>query len=423
MGVFDWFTGSRPTLRDGSFWSAFFGAENWAGKQVGPDSAMQISTAWSCVRLIAETVGTLPFGIYKRDGDKPRPAPEHELNAIIHDTPNSDQTAVEFIEGLAMRLCLYGNSYCEKKLAGGRVVALTHLPIGTKPVMKDGKRFYRVPNKPQSEDLPEERVFSVRGFGDGGPEGLSPIAFARQTLGISIAADETTAKQFGNGLRPSGFLSVDQTLKPEQRMQLQRVMGEFVGSTNAGKLMILEAGMKYSQLTMPPQDAELLTSRRFNVEEICRWFAVPPILVGHAGQGQTMWGTGIEQIMLGWLTTGLRPYLKRIETAVNKRLLSVTDRPNYYSKFNIEGLLRADSIGRAEFYSKMAVNGVYTRNEIRGMEDLPPLDGGDVLTVQAQLIPIADIGKLASGRVPQPLPPGLGVGTTGENRPNNLGAE
>lgn len=223
---------------------------------------------------------------------------------------------------------------------------------------------------------------------------VSPISYARQTLGLAMATDEASAKVFKNGMRPSGVLSMDQILKKEQRNEVRESMVEqFSGSMNTGKMMVLEAGMKFQPVDLNPEDAQMLQSRAFNIEEICRWFRVWPGLIGHSAQGQTMWGSGVEQMLIGFLTFSLRPWLTRIEQAVRKSLLAPGERNKYFAEFSIEGLLRADSAARAAFYSTMTQNGLMTRNEARQKENLQPKPGADQLTVQSNLLPIDQLGK------------------------------
>jgi HK97 family phage portal protein len=238
----------------------------------------------------------------------------------------------------------------------------------------------------------------VRGFGVGGDMGLSPISFARQTLGAAIAADEVAAGMFGNGLHLSGFLEQVEKAKSltvEQMDQLVEMFAKFAGSANSGRVMPLQPGMKFTALGMNPEDAQLLQTRAFHVEEICRWFRVPPWMIGHT-EKSTSWGAGLEQQMIAFLTFSLNPYLKRIEGAVKKQLLPLSDRGRVFVEFNRDALLQADSAARAALYSALGQNGVMTRNEMRGKENLPPMPGGDVLTVQSNLVPLDQLGGDAS---------------------------
>ncbi|XYD07435.1 phage portal protein [Methylobacterium sp. NMS12] len=385
--------------RDAPVWSRLLGyGDNASGKVVTPDTAMQVATVWSCVRLLSETIATLPLVVYeRRDDDSRVVARSHPLSTLLRVSPDGEHTAVEFIEGLIISLCLNGHAFGEKiRSANGRLVAIHPMLFHRTTVRRldDGSWQYRY-NDPVTRTvriLSEDDVFHVRGFGNG----LSPIAFARQTIGASIAADEAAGRLFANGVRPSGVLEVGQVLKPEQRKDLrENIVAPLAGSQNAGGVFVLEAGMKFSQISLSPADSELLATRRWHVEEICRWFMVPPILIGHAAQGQTMWGSGVEQINLGWLSTGLRNWLNRIEAAILLRLFMPGERGRYYAEFNIDGLLRADSKSRSELFARRVQNGLMSRNEARRLDNLPPYEGGDSFTVQSNLLPVDMLGKVA----------------------------
>ncbi|MDO6486054.1 phage portal protein, partial [Shimia thalassica] len=217
-----------------------------------------------------------------------------------------------------------------------------------------------------------DKVFHLRGFGPGDGIGMSAIAYGANSIGAALAADETAGSVFSNSMMPSGVLESDQTLTEPQREQLQAHLTTYVGSKKAGKTMLLEAGLKYNQLQMNPEDAQLLETRRYSVEDVCRWFGVPPIIIGHASQGQTMWGSGVEAIMLSWLTLGINPLLSRIESRIEKDLIPIGKRGKWVFRFNREGMLQMDSKAKGEFLSKMATSGTMTANERREKLNLPP---------------------------------------------------
>jgi len=367
-----------------------------AGKRVTPDTVLQVATAWSCIRLLSETIGTLPLQLYRRDGETKTVDRDNPLYAILHDSPNADQSAAEFIEAIVSCLCLWGNFYGEKLYVGTRMVAITQLRPDLMTVRRNqqGRRSYRYNDPQGARDIDEKDIFHVRGFGVGGDVGLSPISYARQTMGTALAADEVAAETFRNGLQISGFLKEAQGTKStaEQRKELVKLFDDFMGSLNAGKIMPLPHGFDFSPIAMNPEDAQLLQTRRFHVEEICRWFRVPPFMIGHT-EKSTSWGTGLEQQMIGFLTFSLRPYLTRIEQAIKKQLIEPADRATLYAEFNLEGLLRADSQGRAALLSALGQNGYITRNEGRALDNRPPMPGGDVLTVQSNLLPLDQLGR------------------------------
>jgi HK97 family phage portal protein len=370
---------------------AFGGEPSKAGQRVSIDTALQLSTVWACVRLLSETVATLPLFLYRKGPkDSRNLATDHPLYALLHDSPHADYTAVEFWEGATLCLCMHGNFYAEKMFVGNRLVALEPMSADLMCVerTRTGERQYRYRDPKGDRILDERRVFHVRGFGSGGDVGFSPISLARQSLGLSMAIEETAARMHANGIRPTGVLTVDQVLKPEQRTALRdNIAGPLAGSSNAGGLFVLEAGMKFQPIAMSAADAEMLASRAFSVEEICRWFRVPPFMVGHT-QKSTSWGTGLEQQNIGFLTYSLRPYLTRIEQAIKRSLIRAEERAGLYAEFETDGLLRADSKTRTDNIVQLVTNGLLTRNEGRGILNWPALDGADELTVQAQNVPL-----------------------------------
>lgn len=408
MPLLSYFYRRFVKLTDPADWPT---SSSYTGKTITPEGAMQLSTWWSCVRLISETVATLPIGVFSRlpDGSK-LAQPKHYLYPLLHDSPNADQTAAEFWEGQIASLCIFGNGYSEKEMSGKQVVALTPLPADPEAMSVTRDRFgalqYRYNDRNGKQvTLPEEKVFHIRGFGVGGDVGMSPVSYARQTLSIADAIGEAAGKNFKMGMRSSGFFEGPPGTKftPAQRDEFKKnFIDPYLGLEATAKVGLLENGFKFNPVTISAQDAEMLLSWRFSVEEICRWLRVPPILIGHAGEGQTMWGSGVEQIMIGWLTLGLRPYLTRVEQAIKKRLLPPEDRSGVFAEFNVEGLLRADSAGRAEMYSKMVQVGAVTPNQICDRENFPRFEGGDVHLVNSTLVPLDQAGR-KPGRV-QPAP-------------------
>lgn len=397
---------------DVRFWSIFGGGASAAGKTVNAETALNLSAAWACVRLLSETIGAMPLPLYERleDGGR-QPAKDHWLYGLLHDQPNADQTPAEFWEGMVAALCLWGNALARKEMGrGGRILALQPFSPELASVRRlaSGRLEYRYTQHGREWVLDEDQVFHVRGFGTDPAWGLSPIAFARQSMGLAMAADEAAAKIFANGLISSGFIETQKFLSKEQRAQFRESLEKFQGAQNAGKLMTLEGGFAFKPLSISPEDMQMLESRAFNVEEVCRWFRVPPFMVGHTTKS-TSWGTGLEQQNIGFLTYALAPYLTRIQQRVRLSLLPAPERGRYYAEHNIEALLRADSAGRAQFYSTMAQNGGITRNEIRVRENLPKMPGGDVLTVQSNLVPLDQLGKTPPAPAPptasQPEPP------------------
>jgi HK97 family phage portal protein len=394
MSILKRWLGKPFGLSDAAPWSYFYGAESHAGKAVTDTSALQLATFWACVRLNSEAVSSLPFQMFQKDGKGGRDHIDHPLAEIIGDSPNADQTAFEFWGAMVAWLMVRGNAFAEIVRNGERVVALNVLPADQVQVVRDqsGELRYLFTDRGSPVDLPAESVLHIRGFGFGGDLGLSPIAYGVQTFGNAIAADETAGKQFGNGLMPSGVLSTDQEIDSEQREQLTKILQQYVSSTHAGKVMVLESGLKFEQLSLDPQTSQMLETRRFNVEQICMFMGTPPIVLGYAAQSQTMWGTGVSAILIQWLTTGLNPLLTRIEKRVAKQLLTPAERRRVYPEFNREALLQADSASKIAFLSTAVQNALMTRNEGRQKLNLPAIDGGDLLTAQTNLAPLESLG-------------------------------
>lgn len=397
------FLGQTIKLTAGDFWQAFYGTDSASGKTVSQQTALQVSTVWACVRLIAETIATLPIALYRRGSNAAEVAETHPLHDVISRQPNAEQTPVEFWECVVASLLLHGNAFMLPTRSAGRVIALEFLlpqRMSVRRLSSGEIEYTYIDLSGQRLVMREGEVIHIRGFGTDPLQGLSPLAMGRNVFGAAMAADESASKMFANGMKLGGVLSTDQVLKKEQRDEIRDSMvQQFTGAVNAGKTMVLEAGMKYQQVSMTPEDAQMLQTRGFNVEEICRWFRTPPWMVGHSAQGATKWGSGMEQEMIAFLSFTLLPWMKRIEQSINRWLLEPGERREYFAKFNPEGLLRADSSARAAFYSSMVQNGIYTRDDCREKENLPRRGGNaDALTVQSNLLPIDKLGADSQGQ-------------------------
>ncbi len=385
-------------LTDAKFWESWAAQGNSAGQTVNEKTVMSLSAAWACTRLIAETAATLPIKIYERTNDGRRVADEHPLYNILHSRPNADSTSVTFFESLFAAMLLRGNGMAEQKFIGPRMVALYFLsPSRLQPKDKNCTAFIYTEMDGTRREIPSSRIFHVPAFSLDGRFGLSAISYGAAVFGSALAASTAANNTFKNGLLPTVAFTLDRVIKKEQRAEFRESMSELKGAMNAGESPLLEGGMDAKMIGISPGDAQLLESRTFSVEEVCRWFRVDPSMVGHGGKDSN-WGTGLEQKVLAFLTFTLRPWLTRVEQAINKDLLSPADRQKYYAEFSIEGLLRADSAARASFYSVLVNNGIITRDEVRRSENLPPRGGNaDVLTVQSAMVPLNMIGMTSDG--------------------------
>ncbi|MGT2453774.1 phage portal protein [Cupriavidus basilensis] len=389
--------GAPINLESGAFWSTWFGGRNFTGEAVTVNSTLQLSTAWACVRLLADTLSTLPLNVYRAEsGDTKTLARDHELYKLLHNHPNADMTAAVFWQVYVACLLLWGAAYVEKRrnVVGGLIALDLLQPARMMPprVRDDGsiEWIYNDPVLKRQRTIPEDDLWYLPAFTLDGLNPLSPVQMGANVFGGAIAADRASAATFKDGMKSAGLVTMDAVLKPSQREDIRTHVKTV---SDQGGYMVLEKGAGFQQLKMNPQDAELLATRGFNVEEICRWYRVPPWMVGHT-EKSTSWGTGIEQQMIGFVTFSLRPWAVRIEQSISKDLVLTTERTTVTAEFALEGLLRGDSASRASFYSQMTQNGIMTRDDCRKKENLPPKGGNaDVLTVQSNLLPIDKLGE------------------------------
>lgn len=362
----------------------------------GPKGAMQISAAWACVTLIADTISTLPLNLYEKRGTDRTVADEHPLQRVLHVQPNADQTAATFWGAVLASLLLRGEAYAEIHRSAGRIIAIDFLPFDCvqRQRLPGGGYRYRFTRYGKTREIPVANIWRLVGFTLDGENGCSAIEYGCRVFGSARAADVAASGTFERGLLPTTFFKYPTQLKPNQRADARKLIERLSGAVNAGAPVILEAGMEAGEIGIKPSDAQLLESRQFSVEEICSWFHVPPFMIGRSSQGQTNWGTGIEQQMIGFVTFALRKWIKRIEGAIAKDLLKPEERARFYAEFSIEGLLRGDSTSRREFYASALQNGWMNRNQVARLENLPAVPGGDVYTVQSNLIPIEKLGML-----------------------------
>jgi HK97 family phage portal protein len=401
-----WWSGWRRWIgrpmgaADRELYDVLGSVETWAGEPVSTAGALKLSAFFSAVRVTAETVASLSVDIMERTAAGKVRAPDHDLQALLDASPNADQTAVEFWEGRVLGMCTTGNGFAEKVFRGrdGAIAALNPMPADTLAERTtDGELRYRFFDRGKEVILPEAKVFHIKAFGDG-DMGWSPIEYARQSLSLAIATEKAAGHAYSKGLRSKGFFVMPVGSKPltqEQRADARRALVEANSGPNAPWAAILEGGVDFRSVSLSMRDAEMILNRRFNVEDVCRWLGVPPIIIGHAAEGQTMWGTGVSAIMQSWYTLRLRTILKRIEQAIEKRIMTATQRQRYSVKINYEDLLRGDTRARAAFYQALLRMGVLTINEVRQLEGLAPIEGGDVPRIQAQNVPITEIDGIA----------------------------
>lgn len=383
-------------LNNSSFWENWISTSNSAGQIVTEETVLSLSAAWSCTRIISETVATLPLHIYERTNNGRRIATEHPLYNILHSRPNSYSSSVTYFESKMAAMLLRGNGFSRKKMINGRIVSLQFIPPSKLQIKEKSDKsleFYFIESDGSQTKIQKNELFHIPGFSLDGKYGISAIKYGAGVFGSALAASDASNGVFENGLMPTVAFTMDRVLTKDQRSEFRQNLKEITGAMNSGKSPLLEAGMKVESVGISPEDAQLLESRAYSVEEVCRWFRVDPSLVGH-GNKDSNWGTGLEQKLIAFLTFTLAPWLRRIESAIDHELLSPSDRGRYYAEFSLDGILRADSAARANFYSIMVNNGIMTRDEVRLKENLPQRGGNaDKLTIQTSMATIDSIGK------------------------------
>ena len=408
MKIFDFFKGlfkSRDKPQNSYYYSGapFLFGRSISGKTVNETTALQISAVFACCKILAESVACLPLHVYQQDGKGNKTlATKHPLYYLLHDSPNPEMTAYTFKENTMLHLLLNGNSYSQIVIRDDRIIGLYPLISNRMTVKRDdsGEIVYTYRpstgenthmKKPEEVTLRRQDVLHIPALGFDGVIGFSPIAMARNAIGVAIATEEFGAKFFENGARPSGVLEHPDTVKnfDKLREEWQKVYG---GSQNAGKVAILEEGMKYQQISIPPNDAQFLDTRKFQIAEIARIFRVPLHMLNELDRATF---SNITQQSLEFVVYTLTPWLVRLEQSFNKSLFNEAERGKYFVKFNVEGLLRGDYETRMRGYQIALQSGIMSVNEVRELEDfnaIPAEAGGDLHLVNGNVTKLADAG-------------------------------
>ena len=363
-------------------------------RSVTADTALQISSVFACVRILSETIAGLPLNFYRINSDGTRKkTTDHNLHRLLTTRPNRYQTRVEFWETVVMQLALHGNAYIRIDRSGKNIVSL--LPLMSQQVQvvltDDGGVVYQYATGRAIIAYAQQSVWHIKLFGNG-IIGLSPLEYARNSIGIAISAEDRVNALANSGFKPSGVLMIDKLLTPEQRKQIRAAFSDLAEGGN-DSLRVLEAGMTYQQVSMNPKDVQLLESRKFQTEDIARFFGVPSVLINDTS-ASTVWGSGVSEIIRGFYKLGLRPYLERIEASISNWLIPVEDRASIVPEFDFDMLLRGDEKSRYESYQTAIRNGIKTINECRRDEGLSPQKGGDKPLILQQFVALEDIERI-----------------------------
>jgi HK97 family phage portal protein len=354
---------------------------------VTDETALQLSAVFACLRLLSETVAGLPLNFYRVDGDGKRTlATDYPLYRLLKTKPNRYQTRVEFLETIVFQLAFRGNAYCAiQRATNGDIISLMPLMTAQMNVVleDDGRVTYRYSTGKGVAVFAAESIWHLKLFGNG-IIGMSPLDQAGNSIGIAMSAEDRVNQTANNGFKPTGVLMIDKILTPEQRAKIKE---NFRNLADGGDdvLQVLEAGMTYQQISINPKDAQLLESRKYQTEDIARFFGCPSVLINDMSAA-TAWGTGMSEIIRGFYKLGLRPYLERIECATTAHLIPVKDRDIIIPEFDFDALLRGDEKSRYEGYQVAIRSGVKTPNECRAQEGLGPDASGDKLFIDRQLI-------------------------------------
>ena len=397
MSIFSGLFRSRdkPKNRVGGGWNFLFGGTT-SGKAVNERTAMQTSAVYACVRILAESVAGLPLHVYERTANGSKSTkPSHPLYRLLHDEPNREMTSFVFRETLMSHLLLWGNAYAQI-IRDGR-----GFPIALYPLLPDrmavdrnesGELVYTYQSDKGQVKLRRENILHIPGLGFDGLIGYSPIAMAKNAVGLALATEDYGATFFANGANPGGVLEHPGVIKPEQADRLRESWQSQFGGANAHKVAVLEEGLKFHQMSIPPEQAQFLETRKFQINEIARIFRVPPHMVGDLEKSSF---SNIEQQSLEFVKYTLDPWVVRWEQSLQQALILPSEKATIFIKFNLDGLLRGDYQSRMQGYSTGIQNGFMSVNDVRSLEDMNLLtaeEGGDLHFVNGNMVKLADVG-------------------------------
>lgn len=372
------------------------GGPSQSGQRVTPMTAMQLPVVYACVRVLAESVASIPLVVYRRTGKGKERATEHPVYRVLHDRANADQPSFAWRETIMAHLSLRGNAFSEKEYDGaGRLIGLWPIsPDRVTVARTNGVKVFQIDGV--QRPLTAEQIMHVPGLGFDGLVGYSPLQMAREAIGLGLAAQEHGAKFFTNGANPGGVLEHPGRLGTDAINNLRVSWAErHGGSGNSHKPAILEEGMKWHQLSISNRDSQFLETRKFQSTDIAGIFRVPPHMVGNLDRATF---SNIEQQSIDFVVHTLRPWCVRIEQVLNWELFDESEREEFFCEFNVEGLLRGDSAARGAFYTQMFNVGVLSVNDIREKENLNPVEGGDQRFVPLNMISLDKAGQ------PEPKP-------------------
>ena len=397
----------KPVAKAADAGYSFLFGRTTSGKPVNERTAMQTTAVYACVRILAEAVASLPLHVYEYqdDGGK-KLVHDHPLYYLLHDEPNPEMTSFVFRETLMSHLLIWGNAYAQIIRDGaGRVLGLYPLLPDKMDVQRDDRgNIYYVYSRNSDENpmfkeygdirLKAEEVLHIPGLGFDGLIGYSPIAMAKNAVGMTLACEEYGASFFANGANPGGVLEHPGVLKDPSKVR-ESWNSVYRGVNNAHKIAVLEEGMKYQQIGIPPEEAQFLETRKFQINEIARLYRIPPHMVGDLDKSSF---SNIEQQSLEFVKYTLDPWVIRWEQSLQRSLLLPGEKGKYFIKLNVDGLLRGDYQSRMNGYAVGRQNGWFSANDIREMENMNPIpdeQGGNLYLINGAMTKLEDAGAFA----------------------------
>lgn len=379
LKFWEWLSPSNATMKEPEWLRQALNVNPVAsGAMVTQSTAVTVAAVWACVRVIAESIASLPAHLYERTAGGRELAIKHPLYPLIHALPNSEQTALDLYEHILSNVLLRGTGYALQVRDGRGVLREIH-PLKTAHMHPDrdasGRLIFDYQETGNAGVYTPDRIWRVKGLGHDGVTGLSPIALGRESIGVALSAEEQAAKLFSNGMQAPRHFEIPTALSDQAFQRLKQDIDQnYSGSANAFKTLILENGLTLKSVGFTPEDSQFLESRKFQISEIARWFRVPMHMLNELDRATF---SNIEHQSIEFVRDTLRPWIRRLEMSMYRDLLTTSERQRYFVEFTIDALLRGDTQTRYEAYGKAINDGWLSRNEVRNLENRNAVDGLD----------------------------------------------
>ena len=384
-------SGSKPMSSESLFSGVFSSMRSHAGPTVNQNTALNLPAVYCAVGIIADALAMLPFDVLQNVNGKKQKVSDHPISDLLNHSPNPYMSAMTLRQTQMFHALLWGNGYqeIERNGAGQPVSIWPLMPDATKPVKKptEDRLYYQTSIAGQGFNIEKDDVLHIPAMGYDGYVGYSPVSVCRNAIGLGLATEEYGSKFFANDAKSGGFLQHPGKLSDTAQKNIMDGVEKKSGLDNAHRIKILEEGMKFVSTTIPPEDAQFLGTREFQIAEIARIYRVPLVLL-QSMEKATSWGSGIESMMLGFIGWTLSPWIIKTEQEINRKMFTESEREKgFYCKMNLNAIMRADMAARAAFYKEGILNGYMTRNEVREKEDWNPIEGLDKPLIPLNMTP------------------------------------